>query len=61
LLRYAQETSWREDDRRTANGDQTYQIAELAMKRQQSVDFTGYWQRDHANTSCAPIIYPPPI
>ena len=45
LLRYAQEASWREDNRRTSNGDQTYRIAGLAMKRKQSVDFTGYWQR----------------
>jgi len=29
----------REDHRRTSNG------AGLAMKRKQSVDFTGYWQR----------------
>ena len=45
LLRYAQEASWREDNRRASNGDQTYRIAGLAMKRKQSVDFTGYWQR----------------
>jgi len=34
--------------RRASNGDQTYRIAGLAMKRKQSVDFTGYWQR-HAH------------
>jgi hypothetical protein len=45
LLRYAQEASWREDNRRAPNGDQTYRVAGLAMKRKQSVDFTGYWQR----------------
>jgi hypothetical protein len=45
LLRYAQETSWREDNRRVSNGDQTCRIAGLAMKRKHSVDFTGYWQR----------------
>jgi len=28
-----------------STGDQTYRIAGLAMKRKQSVDFTGYWQR----------------
>ena len=50
LLRYAQEASWREDNRRSSNGDQTYQIAGLAMKRKQSVDFTGYWQR-HVRSS----------
>ena len=45
LLRYAQEASWREDNRRESNGDQVARIAGLAMKRKQSVDFTGYWQR----------------
>src|SRR4029077_21101996 len=45
LLRYAQEAGWREDNRRASNGDQTYRIAGLAMKRKQSADFTGYWQR----------------
>jgi hypothetical protein len=29
LLRYAQEASWREDNRRASNGDQTYRIAGL--------------------------------
>ena len=45
LLRYAQESSWREDNRRISNGDQVSRIAALAMKRGKSVDFTGYWQR----------------
>jgi hypothetical protein len=45
LLRYAQEASWREDNRRVSNGDQTRAVAALAMKKSQSVDFTGYWQR----------------
>jgi transposase-like protein len=49
LLRYAQEASWREDNRRVSNGDQTYRVAGLAMKRKQSVDFTGYWQRHLAS------------
>ncbi len=49
LLRYAQEASWREDNRRASNGDQTFRIAGLAMKRKQSVDFTGYWQRHTHN------------
>src|ERR1700692_2247624 len=48
LLRYAQEASWREDNRRVSNGDQVGQVAKLAMKRKESVDFTGYWQR-HSN------------
>jgi hypothetical protein len=45
LLRYAQEASWREDNRRVANGEQTRTVAALAMKRGPSVDFSGYWQR----------------
>jgi len=45
LLRYAQEASWREDNRRMSNGEQTHRIAGLAVKRGKSVDFTGYWQR----------------
>jgi hypothetical protein len=45
LLRYAQESSWREDNRPIANDDQVNRVAALAMKRGKSVDFTGYWQR----------------
>jgi len=45
LLRYAQESSWCEDNRRVSHGDQVSRIAALAMKRGKSVDFTGYWQR----------------
>lgn len=45
LLRYAQEASWREDNRRASNGEQVNRVASLAMKRGKSVDFTGYWQR----------------
>jgi len=33
LLRYAQESSWREDNRRVPNGDQVSRVAALAMKR----------------------------
>ena len=33
LLRYAQEASWREDNRRVANGDQVSRVAGLAMSR----------------------------
>jgi hypothetical protein len=49
LLRYAQESSWREDNRRVSNGDQVSRVASLAMKRGKSVDFTGYWQRHIAD------------
>jgi hypothetical protein len=45
LLRYAQEASWREDNRRVTNGEQTQRVAHLAMKAKPSVDFSGYWQR----------------
>jgi transposase-like protein len=45
LLRYAQEASWREDNRRVTNGEQTSTVAALAMRRGPSVDFSGYWQR----------------
>jgi transposase-like protein len=45
LLRYAQEASWREDNRREANGEQAERLTGLAMKRKPSVDFSGYWQR----------------
>ena len=45
LLRYAQESSWREDHRRMSNGDQTFRVAGLAMHKRTSPDFVGYWQR----------------
>lgn len=45
LLRYAQEASWREDNRRQSNGDQMHAVAAHAMKAKPSVDFSGYWQR----------------
>jgi hypothetical protein len=45
LLRYAQESSWREDNRRESNGDQVNRITALAFKRANSINFTGYWQR----------------
>jgi hypothetical protein len=45
LLRYAQEATWREDNRRVSNGDQVSRLAGLATKQKPSVDFSGYWQR----------------
>jgi transposase-like protein len=45
LLRYSQEMAWREDHRRTPNGEQVNRVAHLAMVRKPSVDFSGYWQR----------------
>jgi hypothetical protein len=45
LLRFAQESAWREDNRRVPNGDQVKRVLTLALKRKKSVDFNGYWQR----------------
>lgn len=45
LLRYAQEASWREDNRRVANGDHVGRLVALSLKNKPSVDFGGYWQR----------------
>jgi hypothetical protein len=45
LLRYAQEASWREDNRKSSNGEQVNRVATLALASKPSVDFTGYWQR----------------
>src|SRR3954447_3570377 len=45
LLCYAQEATWREDNRRVSNGDQVSRLAGLATKQKPSVDFSGYWQR----------------
>jgi hypothetical protein len=50
LLRYAQEASWREDNRRVSNGGQAQVVSGLAMKRGPSVNFSGYWQRHVAAT-----------
>jgi transposase-like protein len=48
LVRYAQEAAWREDLRRTSNGDQVHGVVRLAMRCRPSVDFCGYWQRARA-------------
>jgi hypothetical protein len=45
LARYAQESAWREDNRRVSNGDQTRNTVALALSSKPSVDFCGYWQR----------------
>jgi hypothetical protein len=47
LFRYAQEASWREDNRRSSNGEQVNRVAGLALANKPSVDFGGYWQRHH--------------
>lgn len=48
LANYARESSWREDNRRVSNGDQTQRAVKLAMSSGPSVDFCGYWQRHKA-------------
>jgi hypothetical protein len=45
LVRYAQESAWREDRRRQDNGRQVEAVAGLAMGLRPSVDWCGYWQR----------------
>jgi transposase-like protein len=45
LVRYAQESAWREDHRRVANGTLVRAVATLAMAAPISVDWCGYWQR----------------
>jgi transposase-like protein len=45
LVRYAQESAFREDHRRQDNGAQAKRVAELAMLSATSVDWCGYWQR----------------
>ena len=35
LLRYAQESAWREDNRRVANGEQVRRVAGLALRTRQ--------------------------
>jgi transposase-like protein len=52
LLRFAQESAWREDHRRDSNGFQVDRVAGLAMYNKPSVDFCGYWQRSRATLSC---------
>jgi hypothetical protein len=45
LFSYAQEASWRDDNRRLSNGAQVTRLGGLAMKQKPSVDFSGYWRR----------------
>ena len=45
LARYAQESAWRENHRRSDNGAQVRGVVALALKARPSVDFCGYWQR----------------
>lgn len=45
LHAYAQEASWREDNRRVSNGSQAMLVAESAMLSPVSRKWAGYWQR----------------
>lgn len=45
LHAYAQEASWREDNRRVSNGSQAMLIVESAMQSPVSRKWAGYWQR----------------
>lgn len=45
LNAYAGEASWREDNRRIANGSQAAKVGYAAMASAQSRRFAGYWQR----------------
>jgi transposase-like protein len=48
LIRFAQESAWREDHRKDPNGFQVDLVVALAMRNKPSVDFCGYWQRSWA-------------
>jgi hypothetical protein len=48
LNRYASEMAWREDQRRTANGDQSNLVIALALHQSRSDAWAGYWQRRHS-------------
>lgn len=45
LAAYANEASWREDNRRVANGSQAMMVASAAMVSRVSRSWAGYWQR----------------
>jgi transposase-like protein len=45
LYAYAQEASWREDNRRVSNGSQAMLVGESAMASPVSRKWAGYWQR----------------
>jgi len=45
LNAYAQEASWREDNRRVSNGSQAMLVGESAMASPVSRKWAGYWQR----------------
>ncbi|MFM6932806.1 MAG: IS1595 family transposase [Novosphingobium sp.] len=46
LHQYAAEASWREDNRRVANGEQAGMVGVAAMQSRVSRQWKGYWQRN---------------
>ena len=50
LVRYAQESAWREDKCRVSNEDQVQRAVQLALASRPSPDFCGYLQRHRAAT-----------
>jgi hypothetical protein len=51
LRRYASEMAWREDRRRVNNGEQSKEIATLALRHPVSREWAGYWQRYQAQAA----------
>ena len=45
LSSYASEMAWREDQRRTSNGEQYLTLAGAALRHSVSHQWKGYWQR----------------
>jgi ISXO2-like transposase domain len=56
LLRYAQEASWREDNRRVSNGDQLQRVSALAMRHKPSVDSAATGKGMSKNSGCVYIL-----
>jgi transposase-like protein len=48
LGQYANEMAWREDHRRTSNGEQFTMVTALAARHSISREWAGYWQRNRA-------------
>ena len=51
LERYSSEMAWREDHRRTSNGEQSSMIAAMALRHSRSTQFAGYWQRSRSRAA----------
>jgi ISXO2-like transposase domain len=53
LVRYAQESAWREDHRRADNSRQVQAVIGLAMASRPSIDWCGYWQHGQISPASA--------